>query len=46
VIQAKVQTRTGHLYDMTFGQHDTFDDRNGLTQVWLDEIVSLKTGRP
>jgi len=41
--QAKVQARTGLPYDMTVGQHDTIDAKNGLTQVWLDEIVSLKT---
>jgi len=27
---------------MAFGQHDVIEERNGLTQVWLDEIVSLK----
>jgi len=41
--QAKVQARTGLPHDMTVTQHGAIDDKNGLSQVWVDEIVSLKT---
>ena len=37
--QAKVQARTGLPFDMIVGLHDA----NGLSQVCLDEIVSLST---
>jgi len=41
--QAIEQARIGLPFDMSVGRHGATDNKNGLTQVWLDEIVSLKT---
>jgi len=41
--QANEQARIGLPFDMPVGRHGAIDDKNGLSQVWLDEIVSLKT---